>query len=395
MTTMNNDDGDTALRVGKLPPELLAQLLAQAPASDPSVLIGARIGEDAALIDTGGENYLVVTSDPVTFATEELGRYAVHVNANDIAAMGGAPRWLMMTLILPDGSPSTLAQGIMLQTIDACAEIGVTLIGGHTEVTRGIDRPIAVGTMIGEVLKGAETPSSAMRPGNAIVLTGGVGIEGTAILAREAAGRLRSAGVSDDAIRRAANLLHNPGISVVRHAAIATQAAQIHAMHDPTEGGVATALHEMADASGVGLLIDSAALIDMTLPETAAICRALTPQTADSPPHSGESRNPSPDTQTSPPDSNSDPIDPLGLIASGALLICTRSDRAATVVATLEQEGIRASVIGHATERADGLNLTNAGPTRHSREGGNPSLPPNSIPLPRYNQDELARILSG
>ena len=346
-----SNDGDGPLPVGKLPPELLAKLLGQVETADTGVILGARIGEDAALIDTGGENYLVVSSDPVTFATAELGWYAVHVNANDIAAMGGTPRWLVMTVILPEGSPTTLPQEIMLQTLDACAEIGVTLIGGHTEVTRGIARPIVVGTMLGEVRKGAETLSSGMRPGNAIILTGGVGIEGTAILAREAADRLRAAGVSDNVIARAASLIHNPGISIVRDAAIATRAAPIHAMHDPTEGGVATALHEMADASNVGLLIDSAALTDMILPETTELCRAL-----------GD-------------------VNPLGLIASGALLICVRSDRAPTVVAALQEEGIRANIIGHATDRSDGLYLTNTG---HAE-----------IPLPRYNQDELTRILDG
>ena len=370
---MHNNNEGYSLHVGKLPPELLAKLLGQVETADASVILGAQIGEDAALINTDGENYLVVSSDPVTFATADLGWYAVHVNANDIAAMGGTPRWLVMTVILPEGSSTTLPQEIMLQTLDACAEIGVTLIGGHTEVTRGIDRPIVVGTMLGEVRKGAETLSSGMRPGNAIILTGGVGIEGTAILAREADDRLRAAGVSDNVIARAAGLLRDPGISIVRDAAIATRAAQIHAMHDPTEGGVATALHEMADASNVGLLIDQAALTDMILPETAELCRALSP-------HSGESRNPSPDPQISSPDSNSDPIDPLGLIASGALLICVRSDRAPTVVAALQEEGIRANIIGHATDRSDGLYLTNTG---HAE-----------IPLPRYNQDELARILS-
>ena len=378
---MHNNNEGYSLHVGKLPPELLAKLLGQVETADTSVILGARIGEDAALIDTGGENYLVASSDPVTFATAELGWYAVHVNANDIAAMGGTPRWLVMTVILPEGSPTTLPQEIMLQTLDACAEIGVTLIGGHTEVTRGIARPIVVGTMLGEVRKGAETLSSGMRPGNAIILTGGVGIEGAAILAREADDRLRAAGVSDNVIARAAGLLRDPGISIVRDAAIATRAAPIHAMHDPTEGGVATALHEMADASNVGLLIDSAALTDMILPETTELCRALSPHSGESMPRTPiRGRNPSPDPQISSPDSNSDPIDPLGLIASGALLICVRSDRAPTVVAALQEEGIRANIIGHATDRSDGLFLTNTG---HAE-----------IPLPRYNQDELARILS-
>ena len=334
------DAHNNPLHVGKLPPELLAQLLEQANVSDPSVVLGPRMGEDAALIDNGGENYLVVSSDPITFAAEELGWYAVHVNANDIAATGGTPHWMMMTVILPDGAPAQLARDIMRQTLDACAEIGATLVGGHTEVTYGIDRPIAIGTMIGEVAEGKETPTSGVQGGDAIILTKGVGIEGTAILAREAADRLRAAGVSDATIERAAGFLHAPGISVVPDARIALDSAAVHAMHDPTEGGVATALHEMADASNIGLEIDSAAIDGMTLPETADICRALG-------------------------------IDPLGLIAAGALLVATAHDDAPAVIVALAQEDIHAAIVGRATPRSQGVNA------------------------PRFPRDELARLFSG
>ena len=334
------DAHDTPLHVGKLPPDLLAQLLEQVDVKDPSVILGPRMGEDAALIDNGGENYLVVSSDPITFAAEQLGWYAVHVNANDIAATGGTPRWMVMTVILPEGSPSQLAQDIMRQTIDACVEIGVTLVGGHTEVTYGIDRPIAIGTMIGEVAKGRETPTSGVREGDYIILTGGLGIEGTAILAIERAEQLRAAGVSEETIRIAANLLHVPGISVVQDAQIALQTAAVHAMHDPTEGGVATALHEMADASGVGLEIHAGVMETMTLPETVEICLALD-------------------------------VNPVGLIAAGALIIAAAPEDASGVLAALERASIRAAVIGRAVPRSQGVSV------------------------PRYPRDELARILAG
>lgn len=334
------DAHDAPLRVGKLPPELLAQLLEQANVSDPSVILGPRMGEDAALIDNGGENYLVVSSDPITFAANQLGWYAVHVNANDIAATGGTPRWMVMTVILPDGSPPQLAKDIMRQTMDACAEIGVTLVGGHTEVTYGIDRPIAIGMMIGEVAKGKETPTSGVREGDYIILTGGLGIEGTAILVRETGERLRAEGVSEEVIQRASDFLYNPGISVVRDARVALGTAPIHTMHDPTEGGVATALHEMADASDVGLEIDAGAMETMTLPETVEICRALE-------------------------------VNPEGLISAGALIIAIAPDDASGVLVALEQASIRAAVIGRAVPRSQGVNI------------------------PRYPRDELARILAG
>ncbi len=332
------DAQNAPLRVGKLPPDLLGQLLEQANLIDPSVILGPRMGEDAALIDNGGESYLVVSSDPITFAAEQLGWYAVHVNANDIAATGGTPKWMVMTVILPDGSPSQLAKDVMRQTVDACAEIGVTLVGGHTEVTYGIDRPIAIGTMVGEVGKGKETPTSGVQEGDAIILTKGVGIEGTAILAIEFAERLQAAGVSEETIQRAAGFLHDPGISVVRDAHIALGGTPIHAMHDPTEGGVATALHEMADASNLGLGIDGDAMGGMTLPETTELCRALG-------------------------------VSPLGLIAAGGLLIAVDPEDAAEVVAALDGASIRATEIGKAVPRSRGVNVA------------------------RFARDELARIL--
>ena len=334
------DASDISLRVGKLPPNLLAQLLEQANVQDPSVILGPRMGEDAALIDNGGENYLVVSSDPITFAAEQLGWYTVHVNANDIAATGGTPRWMVMTVILPDGSLPQLAKDVMQQTVDACAEIGVALVGGHTEVTYGIDRPIAIGTMIGEVTKGRETPTSGVQEGDAIILTKGVGIEGAAILAIEFAERLRAAGVSEETIQRSAGFLHDPGISVVHDAHIALETAVIHAMHDPTEGGVATALHEMADASDLGLDIDADAMEAMASPEATEICRALS-------------------------------VDPLGLIAAGGLLLAVAPDDATAVIAALEGASIRATQIGRAVPRSQGVNIS------------------------RFARDELARILEG
>ena len=332
------DAHNAPLRVGKLPPDLLAQLLEQTNVSDPSVILGPRMGEDAALIDTGGDNYLVVSSDPITFAAEQLGWYAVHVNANDIAATGGTPRWMVITVILPDGSPQLLAKDIMRQTLDACAEIGATLVGGHTEVTYGLDRPIAIGTMVGEVQKGKETPTSGVQEGDAIILTKGVAIEGTAILAMERADLIRAAGVSDGTIELGAHFLHDPGISVVRDAHVALRTAPIHAMHDPTEGGIATALHEMSDASNVGMDIDAEAVRAMTPPETVEICRALG-------------------------------VNSVGLISAGALLIAATPEDATRIIGALEESSIRAAVIGRVVPRGRGVSI------------------------PRFERDELARIL--
>ena len=336
---------DARLQAGKLPPRLLAELLGAIESADPRVALGPKVGEDAALIDMG-DRYLVAKSDPVTFASDELGAYLVQVNANDVAVMGATPRWLLVTLLLPEGARPETARAIFDQLRGACAALGVSLVGGHTEITHGIERPLAIGAMLGEVAKEDAVLTSGAQPGDAIVLTKGFAIEGTAILARESADALRAAGMDDGAIERAARLLFEPGISVVRDAVIARDAVRVHSMHDPTEGGVATALREMCEAAQVGVVVESGAL--PVLAECEAVCAALG-------------------------------LDPLGLIASGALLAAVSSADAQSLVAALEREGIPARVIGRVTEQAEGMRLR----TPHGERE-----------LPSFDRDELARFLS-
>src|SRR5512139_1257066 len=141
----------TPFPLGKLPADMLARLLAQVRPVDPRVLVGPGIGLDAAVIDMG-DRLLVAKSDPITFATDSIGWYAVQVNANDIATTGAAPRWFLATILLPASrADEALAQEILGQIHRACTNIGVRLVGEHTEITYELDRPIVVGTMLGEV----------------------------------------------------------------------------------------------------------------------------------------------------------------------------------------------------------------------------------------------------
>ena len=276
-----------ALKAGKLPAELLARLLARLP-GDSRLLLGPGIGRDAAAIDLGAGRVLVAAADPVTFATEEIGAYAVHVNANDVACLGARPAWFLPTVLLPEDAAPELAETIFEQIRAACAELKIGLAGGHTEVTIGLDRPIIAGAMLGETAAERLVRPDRCRPGDHVLLTRGIAIEGTALLAREAPAALRERGVPEATIAAAARLLAEPGISVVGHALAACEAGGVHALHDPTEGGLATALRELAIASGLQVRVRPQ---DVTiLPETGAICAALA-------------------------------LDPLGLLASGALLI--------------------------------------------------------------------------
>ncbi len=330
------------MQAGKLPLELLSQLLGEVDISDPRVVLGPRPGEDAALIDFG-DCYLVAKTDPVTFATDLIGWYLVQVNANDLAVMGATPRWLMATLLLPEGTDRGLVGNIFEQLREACASLGVTLIGGHTEVTYDLPRPIAVGAMLGEVGKDEVVMTSGARPGDAIVLTKGIAIEGTALLAREASTQLRQAGVDGEVIDRAKELLFSPGISVTRDAAIACRTAAVHSMHDPTEGGLATGLLEVAAAADVGLMIDAERI--PVLPDCRLVCDALG-------------------------------LDPLGLIGSGALLATLDPEDATKLIGALAEEGIDAREIGRVTPPEEGLRL-------RTEEG--------VVDLPTFERDELAR----
>src|SRR6201982_4027630 len=179
--------------VGKLPLEHLRSLLSHSPRVDSHLLIGPQIGEDAAVIDLG-DRYLVVATDPITFATDHIGRYAVHINANDVAVLGARPLWFFVVMLLPERSTTAeLAETILADVRATCDELGLTLGGGHTEITQGLDPPILIGQMLGEVALNRLVRKSCIAIGDLILLTRGVAIEGTAILAREKSEPVRSA----------------------------------------------------------------------------------------------------------------------------------------------------------------------------------------------------------
>ncbi|MGH7488579.1 MAG: AIR synthase related protein, partial [bacterium] len=190
------------LPVGKLPADHLRSLLTKLSTPDSRLLIGPQIGEDAAVIDVG-DRYLVVATDPITFATDHIGQYAVHVNANDVAVLGARPLWFFVIMLLPESSATPeLAETIMADVRATCGELDVTLCGGHTEITQGLDRPILVGQMLGEVAPTRLVRKTRITAGDQIVLTHGLAIEGTAILARERSDQLQGR-VDADVLARA------------------------------------------------------------------------------------------------------------------------------------------------------------------------------------------------
>ncbi len=223
------------------------------------VKVGFALGEDAAVIESSDSNtYLVAKTDPITFTTEDIGHYVVNVNANDIVTMGATPKWFQATILLPaEIATDIMAEKICCDIQKACLDIGVVLTGGHTEVTYDLKRPIVIGSMIGEVDKNHLVQSSNGKAGDAIILTKGVPLEGTSIIAREKEAQLLDLGITKQEIQKSRDLLFSPGISVIQEALLAVQNFRVHAMHDPTEGGLAMGLVELARASKCGFNIDS------------------------------------------------------------------------------------------------------------------------------------------
>jgi hydrogenase expression/formation protein HypE len=336
----------SVLKPGKLPPDLLQRLLASYTSADPRVIVGPAVGEDAAIIDMG-DRYLIAKSDPITFATDAIGYYAVVVNANDIATRGGQPKWFLATLLLPEQTTSeALVESIFAQISQACATFGIALVGGHTEVTYGLDRPILAGHMLGEVAPAALVTTGGARVGDVVLLTKGICIEGASIIAREREPELRRRGVPEAIIHRAKNFLFEPGISVVRDAQIATGAGRVHAMHDPTEGGLATAVHELATAARVGVVIERRQIL--ILEEAALLCAAYG-------------------------------LDPLGTIASGALLIATPPEDAMRIQQALQGNHIACAAIGRIVPASEGVLLDDGKDLRT---------------LPTFVHDEITRLFA-
>ena len=331
------------LPLGKLSPQLLDQLVGTAPITDPRVILGPGIGLDCAVVNMGN-TMLVFKSDPITFATDEIGWYSVQVCANDIATMGAEPRWMLTTLMLPeDKSTEDDVVEINNQLQRACQSLNISLIGGHTEVTHSIDRPIISSTMIGEVAPRNLITQRGAKPGNVILLTKGIPVEATAILSREFPHLLKDI-LTPSELRQAQDYLYIPGIGITLDADIAVHAGQVTAMHDPTEGGLAAALWELSTASTACFIIDPEKIIVPDIPRK--ICDSFG-------------------------------LNPMATIASGALLMTCEANDAKGICKALTAEGIPCSCIGEVTADLQGVFTIEDG---------------KKVPLPRPERDEIARF---
>ena len=299
---------------GKVPTEVLQKIVFKHLGTKRNdVVLGPSIGEDAAIVKVGRE-VLAVAADPITGAEEWLGWLAVNVSANDVATRGVQPRWFTSCMLLPKSSKEELIEKICSQMDKAARELNVAIIGGHCEITPSLEHPIVTGCSIGVAEDGKYVTSNGAKIGNKIILTKGTGIEGTAILASDRKKELLKI-FDENFLRKAENFFTK--ISVVKDALTAFQTGGVLAMHDPTEGGVAGGLHELADASNVGFQVYEEKIL--VSEETRKICAHFE-------------------------------IDPLQLISSGSLLIVTEKEKTKEIVSRLSQNDVAASVIGEVTE---------------------------------------------
>ncbi|HPX96266.1 MAG TPA: AIR synthase family protein [Brevefilum fermentans] len=219
---------------------------------DPDVVLGAEFGEDVALTRVGGD-ILASHVDPIVGAVQGIGWLAVHVACNDIATCGAPPRWILPLVLVPDKEDETLVKNIMTEIARAAKEINVTVIGGHTGYSANLDRPLVAVTALGTL--GGRKPilTRGAQVGDLILVTKGIGLEGTGILASDFGNTARSLGLTESDIDRARALMNN--VSVIPEALLLAQHGAT-SMHDVTRGGLLETLLEIAELSGVGLQVD-------------------------------------------------------------------------------------------------------------------------------------------
>jgi hydrogenase expression/formation protein HypE len=326
------------MQIGKLPNEVLRHLILNKIRNTRSeVVVNPAVGEDCSAVDLGQE-LCVLSSDPITGTENEIGRIAVHVSCNDIAASGAEPIGIMVTLLIPPGASMSDVEKIMKQLANTATAARVDIIGGHTEVTDAVNRFVISVTAVGKTVGKNVIKTSGVKPGDSFILTKTAGLEGTAILAFEYQKELARKFGSQLVIEAKKLMVQ---LSVVKEGMIAAKHG-VHAMHDVTEGGVLGAVWEMCDASGCGAEIDKKSI--PVLEATNTICNYFN-------------------------------INPLKLISSGCMLIADQNGSA--LIEKLANEGIPAAVIGKATEKKTRLLVTETG----------------AVIIPSPKSDELYKVI--
>src|SRR5436309_1317756 len=334
-------EGQARFAAGKIPPEILMRTVyTNVGRRDKRILVGPGIGRDSAAVKQNG-TVLVFTADPITGTPSQIGQHSVEINANDIATTGARPKWYLCTILLPIGTRENSLKEIARGIHDTAKRLGITVLGGHTEATPRLDRPIISGFMVGET-RGRVLSAENGRPGDRILLTKTAGLEGTAILARDQATILKKKGVPEGLLKLAKG--YQTQISVVEEALVAAKLKGVHALHDPTEGGVLNGLWEMAEASDLGIEVWAEKI--PVAPATQVICLTLR-------------------------------LDPLKLMSSGTLLVAVERSKRWSVQKALMKSPRKMTEVGKLTARSKGRVIV--------RRGKREALKP-------VSQDELYKL---
>lgn len=290
--------------------DLYELVLKELPVLRSDILVRPMIGEDSAVIDFG-EEVCVVSTDPITGAQDGVGALAVHVSCNDIASNGAQPVGIQASLLLPLDTNPFQIRSIMKEIAETANELGVEVIGGHTEITEVVNRPLISVTAVGRARRDRYVTSSGASPGDDIIITKGAAIEGSAILATDYFDYLKEAGLPEELLKRAQAFIQE--ISVVKEGQMAALFG-VTAMHDATEGGIYGGLYELSQASRTGFTIYQEQV--PVREETRALAQFLD-------------------------------FDPLAMISSGSMIMTT--ENGAGLCQALFDEGILATIIGKMT----------------------------------------------
>ena len=295
-----------------------------------------RIGEDATEINLSDNKKILVSSDPITFDTENIGEYLVDICSNDIYASGGIPKWLLVTCLIPIGTSFEELRKALLSLSDKAMLNNIDIVGGHTEVTSSVNKIIISGTIIGVYSEGFDG-TNKINPGQNIIIGGLVGIEGSKIITSKINSENKD-------IKKLSDHSKNLSLSVKNIAKSAIKSGGVIKMHDPTEGGIATAINEITEYGKVGCEIKFEKI--KFVENFEKICEDLQ-------------------------------LNPLGVISSGCLIIISDISNSKKIVDDLNKNNIPSSIIGKTTKKEKGNIIM---------------INDEFLTLERFDQDEIIKI---
>ena len=300
------------MEIGKLSNEQLDRIIfSKIKYKDERVLVGSGIGEDCSIVDFKDE-LCVISSDPITITTSNMGKLAVYVSCNDIASKGIKPFGIMVTLLAPPTATLEDIQKIMEDILQVSNELQIELLGGHTEITDAVNRIVLSVASLGGGSRDYLIPGEKVQCGDLLVMTKYAGLEGTAILYDDFKNQIENLTEKDlEGLQYVSSSL-----SVIEEGLIGAQIG-VKSMHDATEGGILGAAWEMAEKAklGVQIVSQNIPILEVT-------------QKITSPFH----------------------INPFRLISSGVMLMIVAKEKEEVLLKSLQEKKINGAVIGEFIE---------------------------------------------